>query len=69
MINDPTHKRIIQRLKDHAKAGGSLGFCKSSEVKQLAESLERDSSQWFAASIQLYQIGFITQKEYDELAH
>jgi hypothetical protein len=69
MIKDQTHKLVIQRLKDHAKAGQRLGFCNSQEVQKLAERLERDSSQWFAASIQLLQVGFITRKEYDDLAH
>jgi hypothetical protein len=68
MIKNQTHKQVIQRLKDHAKAGHSLGFCKAHEVQKLAESLERDSSKWFAASIQLLQVGFITPKEYDDLA-
>lgn len=64
-----TTTRIIQRLKDHAKKGGRLGFCSSTEVQKLAESLERDSSKWFAASIQLFQVGFISKDEYDDIVH
>jgi hypothetical protein len=58
---------VLKLLREHAKNGGSIGMADAETLTGLANSLEKDSSQWFAAGMQLFQVGFISYKHFEIL--
>lgn len=58
---------VIGLMREHAESGEPIGMADASTVASLADALERDPSQWFAAGMQLMQAGMISHHHYEVL--
>lgn len=58
---------VIKLMRKHAAEGKYLGMASPDIVEGLANSLEDDPDQWFAAGMQLMQIGMIDGQMYEAL--
>ncbi len=50
---------VIKLMRDRAAEGRCIGMADPRTIEGLADSLERDPSQWFAAGTQLMGVGLI----------
>ncbi len=58
---------VIKLMREAAAEGRCLGLAGPETVQGLATSLEDDPSQWFAAGMQLRQLGMIDGRMYEAL--
>ncbi len=58
---------VIKLMREAAAEGKYLGMADPDTIKGLALSLEEDPSQWFAAGMQMVQVGMIDSQMYEAL--
>ena len=58
---------VLKLMRETANKGECIGMATPDIIEGLCNSLEKDPSQWFAAGMQLMQVGLINYDYYNVL--